>query len=370
MRVGLLTADLSPRHGWGRYARGLIAALEQAGIAVEVVCAANTPLDAAAGTHPLLPALVPRQRRFLPRLLAAYPLAWAALRRCSVIHCAAEPYAPLAAWIAGSRPLFITGHGSYIHLPLIERPPLNRLYAWAFRRSTLVCVSRYTASIAEQVLPGIRTEVIPNGVDSERFASIIHRGDTQQPVILAVGAVKARRGTLQLVQAMPAVRTRFPSVRCQIVGALDAEPVYAAQVQAAIEQLGLNGCVELLGSVSEAELLDSYSRASLFVGASLNEGWKFEGFGLAHLEASAAGLPVIGTRGCGIEDAVEEGITGLLVDQSRLAEELPQAILRLLGDSALAGRMGAAGCERARRFSWDAAASRLIDAYHQQTTME
>ncbi|MBL8157047.1 MAG: glycosyltransferase family 4 protein, partial [Anaerolineae bacterium] len=140
-------------------------------------------------------------------------------------------------------------------------------------------------------------------------------------------------------------------------------------VRAAIERLGLGGCVQLLGSVSEAELLGWYGRASLFVGASLNEGWKFEGFGLAHLEASAAGLPVIGTRGCGIEEAVEESVTGLLVDQVRLAEELPRAILRLLDDPALAERMGAAGQERARRFTWDAAAARLIDAYQQQATL-
>ena len=56
--------------------------------------------------------------------------------------------------------------------------------------------------------------------------------------------------------------------------------------------------------------------------ASLNVGWKFEGFGLTLLEASAAGLPVIGTRDCGAEDAVIEGETGLLVAQSDLEHEL------------------------------------------------
>jgi glycosyltransferase involved in cell wall biosynthesis len=362
VRVGVLATDLSPRHGWGRYAQGVIAALERAGAAVEVVCAANLSADTAERIHPLLPTLVPRQRGFLLRLLAAYPAARAALRRCDVIHCAAEPYAPLAAWVAGSRPLFITGHGSYVHLPRIERPPLDRLYAWAFRRGTLVCVSRYTASVAERVLPGLRTEVIPNGVDIERFASISRR-IAGPPTLLSVGAVKARRGTLELVEATPAVLERFPAAQCVIAGALDAEPTYTTQVRAAVKRLGLGGCVQLLGSVSEAELLGWYGRASLFAGASLNQGWKFEGFGLAHLEASAAGLPVIGTRDCGIEEAVEENITGLLVGQERLAEELPRAILQLLDDPALAERMGVAGRERARRFTWDAAAARLLDAY-------
>jgi glycosyltransferase involved in cell wall biosynthesis len=368
VRVGLLTTDLSPRHGWGHYAQGVVAALERADVTVEVVCAGNPSADAAERIHPLLPALVPRQRGFLLRLLAAYPAARAALHRCDVIHCAAEPYAPLAAWIAGSRPLFITGHGSYVHLPQIERPPLNHLYAWAFRRGTLVCVSRYTASVAERVLSGLRTEVIPNGVDTERFVDLPRRS-AEPPTLLAVGAVKARRGSLELVEAMPAVLERFPAAQCVIAGALDAEPAYTIQVRAAIERLGLGGCVQLLGSVSETELLGWYGRASLFVGASLNEGWKFEGFGLAHLEASASGLPVIGTRGCGIEETVEEGVTGLLVDQARLAEELPRAILRLLDDPALAERMGVAGRERARRFTWDAAAARLIDAYRQQAPM-
>ena len=61
------------------------------------------------------------------------------------------------------------------------------------------------------------------------------------------------------------------------------------------------------------------------------------------LAAGAAGLPVIGTRDCGAEDAIDHQTTGLLVSQERLDSELPQAILRILTQPELAARMGAAG---------------------------
>jgi phosphatidylinositol alpha-1,6-mannosyltransferase len=82
-----------------------------------------------------------------------------------------------------------------------------------------------------------------------------------------------------------------------------------------------------------------YGSAHVFALPSLNVGWKFEGYGLAHLEASAAGLPVIGTTDCGAADAIDDGVTGLLVTQAQVAERLPAAIIRLLSDPALAAQM-------------------------------
>jgi glycosyltransferase involved in cell wall biosynthesis len=391
LRIGILAPDLSRKHGWATYSLNLLGALQRAGVPMTVLAAHNSPDVDSIDLHRVLPALYPRGSNFMPWLLAAYPRARALLRGCDLVHALVEPYAPLAALAAGARPLVITGHGSYVRLPVERRWPVGALYGWSFRRGTLACVSHYTAKAAHDALPDVKTVVINNGVDVRQFARLpspqtpLPQGEGlltpplyeveravsdfserggEDKIILAVGAVKARKGTLELVRAMAAVRDRMPNVHCIIIGSLTAEPAYTERVQAAVHELKLENIVHLLGHVPESELLAWYAAAEVFCVPSMNDGWKFEGYGLVHLEASAAGLPVIGTRDCGAEDAIDDGVTGLLVSQMHIADELPNAILRILSDPALAARMGAAGRVKAQHQTWDAVAAQVIGLYN------
>ncbi len=383
LRVGLLTCELAPTHGWAQVSLRLAEALRQAGVDLTLIAARSTPLIASWNIIPCLPEVSPLESRFPLQLIRSARQASAALRGCDVIHATVEPYAPLAAWIAGKRPLFVTAHGSYVRLGHTERWPFNHLYQRALQQATLLCVSHYTERVARASIPGARTVVINNGVDAERFirlephprlaaldspAPIDWSGGQGGEVVLSVGAVKGRKGTLELVKAMAVVRQQRPAAQCVIIGSLMAEPGYVEQVRAAIREHGLTEGVHLLGHVPEAELLGWYQRASLFALPSLNDGWKFEGYGLVYLEASAAGLPVIGTRDCGAEDAIDDGVTGLLVSQSRVAEELPAAILRLLADPDLARRMGAAGRTKARQQTWAHVGQQVVTAYERGLT--
>ncbi|MEP7290365.1 MAG: glycosyltransferase family 4 protein [Chloroflexota bacterium] len=356
LHIGFLAADLTHRHGWAHYCLSLISALQRAGVRVTVVAAHNSPPLEGIEVLPILPSVDPLDGGMIAGMLRALPQARAVLRECDIIHAAVEPYAPLGVFITGSRPLIVTGHGSYVLAPQQRRFPVNKLYAWAYRRSLMICVSHYTAQVVETALPGIRTAVVNNGVDFDRFGAVQHIGSGG---VLSVGAVKARKGTLELVRAMAHV----PVVRCTIVGTLDNEPDYAVQVRAEIARLGLSDRVILAGRVSDDALMRHYAEADLYVLPSRNVGWKFEGFGLSLLEASAAGLPVIGTTGCGAEDAVIDGVTGLLVAQDNLERGLPDAIHRLLSDSALTARMGALGRSHAHTQTWDRVAEQMIALY-------
>jgi phosphatidyl-myo-inositol dimannoside synthase len=381
IKIGFITCDLSTRHGWAQYSLSLVRALCEAGVNMTVVASTNSPLVDGVDVHSILPTLAPRQRALPLRLLLKTGEARRLLRDCDVIHCTVESYALLAAAVAGERPLFITGHGSYVNLPRTEHWPLRDLYRRAFQQATLVCVSRYTARVAQTVVPGLRTVVVNNGVEAERFAGFVtakplpvtdsdktarqHSALSTQHYLLSVGAVKRRKGTLELVCAMPTVRQQFPDVQCVIIGSLSAEPEYTQRVQAAIHDLQLEGCVHLLGHVSEDELLHWYAQSDVFVLPSMNDGWKFEGYGLVYLEASAAGLPVIGTSDCGAEDAIDDGLTGLLLPQAQVMDKLPQAIIRLLSDSQLRTRMGAAGQEKALRRTWKVVAGEMMNVYNE-----
>lgn len=371
MHIGFLAPDLMLTHGWGSYTLGLLRALQRAGVAITVITARNSPAVADVPALPLLPAVVPAESHSLFKMLRQSPAVARHLAGCDMLHTTIEPYAPLAAGLKGRRPLFITVHGTYVYLPKMRRFPVNYLYQWAFRQATLVCVSHYTARIAQEVVPGVHTIVINNAVEAERFGrmtsppdplSRLERGDIT-PLILTTGGLKARKGTLHLVRAVAKVRDHLPDVQCIIAGALTHDPDYVTKVRDEIARLKLTDCVHLTGVIPDDELRAWYRKASVFVMPSINDGWKFEGFGLVHLEASAAGLPVIGTTGCGAEDAIEHGVTGLLVDQARIAEMLPEAILEILLNPETVRQMGSAGREKARRQTWDNVALQMIAAY-------
>ncbi len=364
--IGLLTSDLSHGHGWAHYSLSLLRALQRAGVQVTVIAARNSPLMDDIPVYPLLPPVVPAQKYILPRLLQAIPAAQKILQSCTVIHATIEPYAPLGAWLAGSRPFFVTAHGSYIHTLPRRRWPAGMIYTHAFHRARVICVSRYTEQVAQAQLPGLNTQVVNNGVDAERFATLPPlTAPKRGPTVLATGAVKPRKGTLELVRALAVVRQSVPEVQGVILGDLTAMPEYVAQVQAEISKHDLQDCVQLLGHVPENSMKGWLGAADVFALPSMNRGDKFEGFGLAHLEASAAGLPVIGTLGCGTEDAIIDGVTGLLVAQDQVAEQLPAAIIQLLRDPVLAARMGAAGRDHARQQTWDHVAQIMMAIYAQ-----
>lgn len=100
---------------------------------------------------------------------------------------------------------------------------------------------------------------------------------------------------------------------------------------------------------SQEQLPRLYAEADLCVVPSV---WR-EPFGIAAVEAMAAGKPVVASRAGGLADVVEDGVTGLLVEPGDAAG-LADGIARLIADPGLRERMGRAGRDKAkRRFSWD-----------------
>ncbi len=362
-QVGFLTGDIGQRHGWARYSHDLLLALQRAGLPLIVVSARNSPPHETLEQRRLLPDVVPAGRQILARSLLASPTVARALRSCDLLHSMIEPCAVSGLRVAGRRPHLVTAHGSYLRLLTQRRWPAGVLWRRALARSQLVCVSRYTAQVARELLPGAQPLVIPNGIDATRFDRPVTPQPTEGPTVLSVGAPKARKGTLELVRAMARVIDNLPQVRCVIVGNLDDAPGYVERLRGEIRRLGLERRVKLTGQVDETTLLGWYAAAQVFALPALNIGPRFEGFGLAHLEASAAGLPVIGTRDCGSEDAIVEGETGLLLPQQNVEKALAEAITGLLRDPQRAQRMGAAGRARARQQTWERVAEGLIAHY-------
>jgi glycosyltransferase involved in cell wall biosynthesis len=173
--------------------------------------------------------------------------------------------------------------------------------------------------------------VIPNGVEIPAEV-----GEPEQPPhVLFVGRLSEEKGILEFLEAT----TGMPRV---IVG----DGPLASRVP------------EAVGFVPPAELGHYYERAAV-VGAPSRR----EGYGVVAREAMVWGRPVVATAVGGLSDAVEDGVTGLLVP-ARDTAALRAALERLLGDAPLRAELGANARGRAETtYSWAAATDSLLEAY-------
>jgi glycosyltransferase involved in cell wall biosynthesis len=205
-----------------------------------------------------------------------------------------------------------------------------------------------------------RITTIPLGVrppPDEVFPPAFER----EHAFVAVGAVKRRKGTHLIVEALARLVPEHPRAKLYIVGDL-RDTRYVDEVKRTIARHGLDARVVWLGQITEPELEQLYRRVRGLVMPSLNHGYNFEGFGLVHLEANAAGVPAIGSLGCGNEDAIRSGYSGYLVEQSNIAD-LARAMASLLGPDAAWDRMSNNAVAHARSMTWERTAEAYAAVY-------
>jgi glycosyltransferase involved in cell wall biosynthesis len=181
--------------------------------------------------------------------------------------------------------------------------------------------------------------------------------------VVYLGRLERRKGTLDLIRAVPEVVRRVPDARFVLVGADRPHcPGGRTHAQYIAQELPAEARarIELTGELSDEEVDRRLQRADLFVAPSL-----YESFGLIFLEAMRWGTPVLGTFTGGIPEIIEDGRSGLLVppeDPDRLAG----AIVRLLADESLRSRLGEAGRRRVEtHFTVEQMARRTLDVYEQ-----
>ncbi len=218
---------------------------------------------------------------------------------------------------------------------------------------------------------GVEADLVPNGVDTERFrpprdaaeraAARDAAGLDGELAILTVGGIEPRKGSLTLLRAFAGARRALPERRPVLLVAGGATLFdhrdEIDRFHALREELDLGDSVRVLGPVTDAELESLYRAADLFALPSTKEG-----FGLAVLEALAAGLPAVVSDLDVFRTYLSDGDSALMApvgDHAALAD----ALVRAAVTPGLAARLRDGGRAVAARHGWDAAAAAHETAY-------
>lgn len=327
----ILTSEFPPQPGGiGNHGFNLAKGLQKHGYVVKLMC--DTRSDSGAEeisfdkNLPFDVIRIPRQKIILFSYFNRIKTAFSLCKNSEVVICSGK----FSLWLGGvltfffNRQFIAVIHGNEVLLPNKSRRKLIDLSLKRFDK--IVAVSNYTKSLVSH-LNLKNVAVIPNGYAMEGRSPQLHKNEPV-PVLITVGNVTQRKGQHNVINAMPKLLKKYPDLTYYIVGI----PTEKNRLEKLALHLGVEKSVVFKGKVSEEEKTELLQQADVFV--MLSETTKtgdVEGFGIAILEANALGVPAIGALGCGIEDAIQDGISGKLIN-NKDPQELEIALTEILSN--------------------------------------
>jgi UDP-glucose:(heptosyl)LPS alpha-1,3-glucosyltransferase len=241
---------------------------------------------------------------------------------------------------------------------------IERWHYGSGRTRMLAGVSQSSARELRRLYPSVPTVLIPRSVDAERFRPdgrprseerATLGVDPTDPVAVFVGRDWDLKGLAVAIEALAvARRTGAPTARLWVVGDPRWGVSRRRQFDDLARRVGVAGAISYLGFRDDIERL--YQAADMFVLPSLTET-----FSRAAHEAAASGLPVVATPVGGVDELLEDGAAGILVERD--PEAVGRAIARLAGDPDLRRRMGEGGRKRCLPLRPERTADAVLDAY-------
>jgi glycosyltransferase involved in cell wall biosynthesis len=223
-----------------------------------------------------------------------------------------------------------------------------------YRRTSIVTLSESSKRelVSKLHFKAKRIHVVPPGIEP-RFSPGGEKSPT--PLVVAVGRLVPVKRFGVLIDALAQIKDRHRALQAVIIGDGYERELLEAQVH----EYHAESWITLPGRVDEAALVDIYRRAWVVAGTSAHEGW-----GMTITEAAACGTPAVATRIAGHEDAVVDGVTGLLADDR---PGIAAALDRILADDALRTRLSGAAQHEATAYTWGATACGTLSILADET---
>ncbi|MBK6870709.1 MAG: glycosyltransferase family 4 protein [Kineosporiaceae bacterium] len=270
-------------------------------------------------------------------------------------------YAAIPALLAAAMPVVVTVHSMWGPAAVMLRP-LDRLVGWSRRPIVISAVSWVAAEPLRRA--GAQVRVIPNGIDVNLWRlDPLPRNDSEL-VVASVMRLAPRKRGIALLRALHTVRQNLAGevrLRALIVGEGPDRRRLERYLDGPGAAVAMRDWVELPGRWDAAAIRELYRRADMFVSAA-----ELESFGIAALEARAAGIPVVARDSTGVGEFVRHDVHGLLVpDDAQLAA----AVLALARDPARRHRLAEAARAEPPPTTWDAVLERCEAAYRDAITL-
>lgn len=255
-------------------------------------------------------------------------------------------------------PYIVQAHGIDVSAAL-RRPGLAERYrSYDSAAAVLTRCEFHRKRLIDLGLRADRVRINPGGVDiPEQIPS--HPADASKR-FLAVGRFVPKKGPIYLLEAFRLAASRDATITLDYIGGGELLPA----AQQLVNACRLNDRVRLHGPAKDDVKSRLAQECGVFVQHSVTdpETGDEEGLPAAIQEAMALGMTVISTRHAGIPEAIEHGVSGLLVEE-RDVEAMAEAMGRAASDRALCARLGAAAHAKAKDlYSWPAERARLLAA--------
>lgn len=254
-------------------------------------------------------------------------------------------------YIVGLRGSDVPGYDvRYTWLYPFLKPPLSMIWGSS---SAITANSYELRNLAHEFRPKDYIEVIPNGVDLDRFHVTDLKANSENGTfkILCVARLVERKGIGDLIDAVQYIRQEREDFQLVFVGRGDKEREFRAQV----EREGLSQWVDFRGAVLHFDVPAVYNEADIFILPSLNEGMSN-----AVLEAMASGLPIITTYTGGTAEMLRGN--GIVVPKQS-PDAIAKAILEIWNNDTLRFNMGERSRAIAESLTWKRVADDYIHLY-------
>jgi glycogen(starch) synthase len=234
---------------------------------------------------------------------------------------------------------------------------VHAVESWLVRESDslITCSASMSDEINDLFGPGLSdTTVIRNGIEAARWPFARRRPHSGPPELLYVGRLEYEKGVHEAIAALPRIRRAHPGTTLTVAGEGTQHDWLVEQTR----KYKVLKATQFVGRLDHDELLAALHRADAAVLPS-----HYEPFGLAALEAAAAGTPLVTSNIGGLGEAVINGETGMSCPPRDVAG-LAKAVIAVLDDPAAAQRRAKAARDRLTSdFDWHTVADETAQVY-------